>query len=252
MSQIKATKAFAKLLAYTLGVDPYEFGLIPDEAGYVKIKELLKGLNEEEGWRHIKESHIKEVALTLSPSPIEIEEKRVRAVDRSRLKMPEYVAEVPGELYAAIRKRAWPRVHERGIAYPDEALIRLTTTKAFAQKLGHRIDGSPVILTIHTPIAEGEGIVFMKAANHLFLAHEIPAKALSGPALPKPDDPKQLAKKKKAASKKPEKVVTPGSFFPSAEALSSASKPSTKKGQRDKESWKENKKRFRRDKNRNR
>lgn len=248
MSQIKAAKAFAKMLTYTLGVDPYEFGLVPDRDGFVKIKELLKGLNEEEGWRHIKEGHIKEVLLTITPSPIEVKEKMVRAVDRSRLTLPEYVAEVPGELYAAIRQRAWPRVHERGIEYPDKALIRLATTRDFAKKLGRRIDKQAVILTVHTPMAEDQGIVFLKAADHLYLAHEMPAQALSGPALPKPEDPKNLPKKKKAPGQKQEKAPTPGSFFPDTEETMPPS--AAKKGKRDKESWKENKKRFRKDKNR--
>lgn len=246
MSQINATKAFAKMLAYTLGVDPYEFGLIPDEEGYVKIKELLKAVNEEEGWRHIREGHIKEVLLVITPSPIEMEEKRVRAVDRSRLTLPRYVAEVPGELYTAIRQRAWARAHERGLAAGGDALIRLTTNKEFSMRLGKRIDGNPVILTVNTPLAENDGIVFQKAADHLYLAHELPPKTLSGPGLPKPDE-----SKKKTAKKKPKitQAPTPGSFFPDAEDIS----PSPAKGKRtkkDRSSWKENKKRFRKDKDR--
>jgi len=88
MSQIKAAKAFAKTLAYILGVDPYEFGLSPDSRGYIKIKEWLKALNEQEGWRQIRQGHIKEVTLTIAPPPIEMDGKKVRAVDRSRLSPP--------------------------------------------------------------------------------------------------------------------------------------------------------------------
>jgi len=244
MSQIKAAKAFAKMLTYTLGVDPYEFGLIPDGEGYVKIKDLLKAVTEEEGWRHIRESHIKEVCLTIAPCPVEVMEKKIRAVDRSRLALPSYEADVPGELYAAIRRRAWPRVHERGLSAADDALIRLATDKVFSRRLGKRIDPDPVILTVHVPLAEDRGIVFQKAAAHLYLAHELPARALSGPGLPKPDEPKkQTAKKKKTPPAPP----TPGSVFSNAEALPV---PSYKgiRGKKDKESWKENKRRFRREK----
>lgn len=245
MSQITAVKAFAKLLAFTLGVDPYELGLIPDGEGYVKLKELLKAVTEEEGWRHIREGHIREVLLSVTPSPIEVAENRVRAVDRSRLALPRYVVEVPGELYAAIRQRAWPGVHERGLAATDE-LIRLTPDKAFARRLGRRVDPNPVILTVHTPRAEELGIVFLKAADHLYLAHELPAKTLSGPALPKPSDPKRQAVKKKPKTAQP---PPPGPGVPEADPF--APNPAKAKGsKKDKESWKENKKRFRRDKER--
>ncbi|VVS91181.1 RNA 2'-phosphotransferase [Desulfoluna spongiiphila] len=246
MSQIKAAKAFAKMLTYTLGVDPYEFGLVPDEEGYVKIKEFLKAVTEEEGWRHIREGHIKEVCLTVTPCPVEVSEKKIRAVDRSRLALPRYEAEIPGELYAAIRSRAWPRVHARGIAPTDESLIRLATDKAFAKRLGKRIDPSPVILTVHVPMAEDDGIVFQKAANHLYLAHELPAKALSGPGLPKADEPKKQAAKKKP---KPQVQPAPGSVFLDTDDLP-ANPHKQKNGKKDKESWKENKKRFRREKGR--
>ena len=245
MSQIKAAKAFAKTLAYILGVDPYEFGLIPDSQGYIKIKECLKALKEEEGWRHIREGHIKEVLLTIAPSPIEMENKKVRAVDRSRLVLPAYVAEVPGVLYTAIRQRAWPRAHDRGLEASEDTLLRLTTDKNFAKRLGHRIDGNPIILTIHVPLAESLGIVFQRAAEHLYLAHELPAKTLSGPGLPKPDEAKNRPKKKKPV---PPPTPPIGGTFPGDDDLPVDPKKNTR-GKKDKESWKENKKRFRKDKN---
>ena len=242
MSQIKAVKALAKMLAYTLGVDPYEFGLIPDAQGYVKIKELLKAMDEEEGWGHTREAHIKEVCLTISPCPIEMDGKKVRAVDRTRLALPRYGAEVPKELYAAIRQRAWPRVHDRGLDAPEDALIRLTTERAFATRLGKRIDGHPVILTIHTALAEEMGIVFQRAADHLYLAQELPPQTIHGPALPKPGDPK-----KKPAKKKPKIIPLPETLAIHIDEDSFTPHPKSLKGKKDKTSWKENKKRFRKD-----
>ncbi|MFW5875013.1 MAG: RNA 2'-phosphotransferase, partial [bacterium] len=54
----------AKLLSYILEKRPDEFGLIPDEQGYVSIKELLKVFAETEGWRHIRRSSINELMLS--------------------------------------------------------------------------------------------------------------------------------------------------------------------------------------------
>ena len=58
--QQKHTQKLAKFLDYVLGRNPDEFGLVPDEQGYVKIKELLKALNQEEGWRHLRLANINE------------------------------------------------------------------------------------------------------------------------------------------------------------------------------------------------
>ena len=51
MRHKKDPKQLAKLLNYALGRDPDEFGLVPDESGFIKIKELLKALHEEDGWK---------------------------------------------------------------------------------------------------------------------------------------------------------------------------------------------------------
>ena len=55
MATNKALIKFSKFLVYILGRKPDEFGLVPDKDGFVKIKELLKAINEEDGWRHIRE-----------------------------------------------------------------------------------------------------------------------------------------------------------------------------------------------------
>jgi len=47
---MRSPQNLAKMLAYVLGRRPDEFGLIPDAEGFVRIKDLLKALHEEEGW----------------------------------------------------------------------------------------------------------------------------------------------------------------------------------------------------------
>ena len=53
MDADKKQKQLSKLIQYILGRNPYEFGLVPDREGFVKIKELLKALNEETLFRNV-------------------------------------------------------------------------------------------------------------------------------------------------------------------------------------------------------
>ena len=72
-------KKQARFLKYILGLRPDEFGLVPDRDGYVKIKDLLKAVHEEAGWRSFRQANINEMMLSLAPPPLEISENRIRA-----------------------------------------------------------------------------------------------------------------------------------------------------------------------------
>ena len=66
MKHSRQVDKLEKLLTYILGRRPDEFGLVPGPDGYVKIKDLLKALSEEPGWRHVRRSHLREVTFLKS------------------------------------------------------------------------------------------------------------------------------------------------------------------------------------------
>ncbi len=103
----------SKMLVYILGRQPDEFGLLPDEHGYVKIKDLMKALGEEPGWRHVRACHVHEVIYTIGSPAVEIKDNQIRALDRSRLFAPEVPAVFPKLLYYPVRRRAHPVVREK-------------------------------------------------------------------------------------------------------------------------------------------
>ena len=96
---------FSKFLAYLLGRQPDEFGLVPDNDGFVRNKELLQALHEEQGWRHIRQAHLNEVSIVPEKPVIEIDGSRVRALDFSRLPVAEEPGDLPKLLFIAIRQR---------------------------------------------------------------------------------------------------------------------------------------------------
>ena len=150
MAGKKNPKDLAKLLAYALGRRPDEFGLVPDTEGFVRIKTLLQALGEEAGWKYVRESHLREVVLSVSDPPVEMVESRIRARDGSRLPEPAYEPSPPGLLYHCVRRRAWPHVRQKGLKPVAEARVCLAADPEAALRRGRRIDPDPVLVTVHT------------------------------------------------------------------------------------------------------
>ncbi|MCK7503966.1 MAG: RNA 2'-phosphotransferase [Desulfobacterales bacterium] len=75
MGRSRTLQSLAKMLTYVLARRPDEFGLVPDADGYVKIKDLLKALHEDEGLRYVNRSHLAEIILSVPEAPIEISGK---------------------------------------------------------------------------------------------------------------------------------------------------------------------------------
>ncbi len=200
-----------KFLAFVLGRRPDEFGLVPDDRGYVKTKDLLKVLSEEDGWRHVRLGHLREITFTCLSPQIEMDGNRVRATDRSRLFSPDIPEEIPKLLYYPVRRRAYPVVLEKGIpARPGGSRLTLTVDKAFAERLGKRIDPDPVILTVHSAKAQTLGAFLRRFGEHLYLSDRLPAGSFSGPPLPK--QPPEPRKKSRTEPDAPTAPHTPGSY----------------------------------------
>jgi putative RNA 2'-phosphotransferase len=197
----------AKFLNYVLGCRPDEFGLIPDDDGYVKIKTLLQALSEEAGWRHVRRAHLKELTLSLPSCPLEIVDQEIRAVDRSRLLVPPEDAPPPKLLYTSVRQKAYAHVLDKGISARGIPLI-LCSQKEMAARIGQRKDRNAIQITVNTDEALAMGTVLVPSGEGLYQADQLPPGCFTGPPLPKAQPPKQKPK----AEPSPE-AQTPGSFF---------------------------------------
>lgn len=213
MGHQKSPETLAKFLDYALGRKPDEFGLVPDPDGYVKIKELLKALGEEEGWRHVRRTSIDEVLISVPDPPIEVEDNRIRAADREHLPRRKAASEFPKLLYTCVRKKAHPVVVDRGVSPIGERdHIVLTTEPGLAERIGRRIDPEPVTLIVNVQEAADLGVLFQQVGESIYLATFLPVGAFTAPPLPK--DKKEEAKSKKKEKPPAEtRDRTPGSFF---------------------------------------
>ncbi|MBS3732122.1 MAG: RNA 2'-phosphotransferase [Desulfobacterales bacterium] len=247
MNHRQQMQQFSKLLSYILERQPDEFGLIPDQEGFVGIKELIKALGETQGWRHIRRSHLNELMLAQSDPPIEIRENRIRGKTRDHLPAARPCGELPKTLYTFVRKKAWPVVVEKGVRRAGQDRIVCTPDRETSERLGKRKDNQPVVLTVHTDKAEALGIEFTLLGS-LYLAEYLPPETFTGPPLPKMPEQDKKAKKSEDTDEYRKKAGA-GSYTIRAEDLPPArneAKPKKGKGKKKDPDWKQEQRKKRR------
>ena len=243
MKHRQAVDKLSKLIVYMLGRQPDEFGLLPDENGYVKIKDLMKALGEEPGWRHVRLNHIREVTYSAGSPAVEIENNLIRAKDRTHLFFPEVPDTLPKLIYCAVRQRAYPVLLEKGLT-PTANRILLAGEIAMAKRLGRRIDPSPVILTVNSENARKKGATVWRFGKRLFLSDCLPLGSFSGPPLPKNRPNAKLVEL-------PEPQATPkrpGSYYLDLTVDTARNHRSKKRSRQRKNEWKRDRARISRNK----
>lgn len=207
MPKKRSPQTLAKMLAYMLGRRPDEFGLVPDAEGFVKVKELLKALHEEEGFGYVNATHLNEVRLSVPDAPFEWIENRIRARRRPAEDDAPGKAALPKLLFVGIRRRAHRIVLERGIGPADRERVILCESAEMAARIARRSDPDPVMLTVQVAACRERGIAFERAGEGLYLSPAIPPGCFTGPALTK-----EATEEQSAPAPKPSRRPTPGSF----------------------------------------
>ena len=175
------TQGLSSLMVYMLGHRPFEFGLVPDEEGFVTYKELLRSINEEPGWGHIRQVNINEVLLSKDRSLFEIGKDRIRTTLRHwDLDTKRPSQSVPGILFTGIRRRAHPVVMDKGLRPREGTYYILSPDKNIAERIGRRRDQEPVLLEVMAARAHKEGIHFQtySATRQFILWNYIPRKVV--------------------------------------------------------------------------
>ena len=183
MVQQRSVKQLSKFISYVLGRKPYEFGLVPENDGFVKIKELIKAFCEEDGLKYVRRSHINEILMTLPDPPIEIKDNLIRAKNRDNLPKLTLAQNLPKLLYTCVRRKAYPFVMEKGIFPMGFSHVILSSDRNMAERIGKRIDPMPIVLTVQARKSLDKGIVFYHAGDTLFLAESILPDCFAGPPL---------------------------------------------------------------------
>jgi putative RNA 2'-phosphotransferase len=242
MGRQKDPKKLFKLMTYVLGRQPDEFGLAPDQKGFIRIKDLIKAICEEPGWGYVRKSHINEVLITLRDHPFLVEDDGIRVENADEGVRPVSGVIPPKLLYHCVRRKAYPVVCRKGIMPMGKHRVFLATTEKMALRIGRRRDADPVMLTVLAQRAYEAGVAFSRQGEALYLADHVPVSCFSGPPLPK-EKAEETKQKKEPA--KPES--TPGSFVLDMERSDALQRQQMKrKGVKKEVSWKKDARKLRR------
>ncbi len=209
----KQAKRLLKFLTYVLCHSPDEFGIFLDNDGSISIKELLWAVKEEDGWSHVRESHLRDLILLGFDPPYQIEGKRI--ILKNSILKPYYPVEQPTQiLFYAARLKACYHIYKYGLKASGRPFLPLCRNRELALRIGKRRDKSPLLLEINAEEAFLEGIIFRAHGENMFLAEEIPSRFISGPPLPE----REVKKTKEKKLKKPREIeavpeALPGSFY---------------------------------------
>ncbi len=216
-------RRLSKLIFAILARNPFEYGLIPDEEGWVKTKDLHYALMQTGAFRSLSVKGLEQFFDLFRPDKMEKDQRRVRV-------LPEFhatgllefqQAEPPAVLYIPVRPRAHAHVAEKGMRPPGESKwILLWPEREQALKAGMRRDREPIIGILNSRDALAHGAVFFRAGEDLYLTQWIEPGWLELPPVPeimeKAVDNK--VKKEKPATMVKDKTVQPknmpGSFIP--------------------------------------
>jgi len=237
------TENLTRLLAYIVGYRPYEFGIVPDSNGFIPYKELIQAVNEEDGWKHVRQGSINEILLSKDSCLFQEEDRCIRTIERHwELDLATNCNFLPKILYMGIRRKGHSFVMENGLRKISDTLYTLSKDRVMAERIGKRRDQKPVILEIRAELASSEGLRFYMFGD-LFLTEEIPMRYITGPPVPK--DVKKSKEEKAARKQEASPDFEPGTFILDLERNIDRSKKS--KG-RKKRGWKEEARKGRRDK----
>jgi putative RNA 2'-phosphotransferase len=238
MDALRSLKKLGNFILYILERRPDEFGLVPDTEGYVKIKYLLRAINEEDGFKYVRSFHIDDILSSLPDFQVEIKDSLIRAKNLNSLPKPDIAGNPPKILYTFVRKNGYLFALEKGIHPVGGEKVVLSSTGELAERIGKRFDQSPVLLTVHTGKALDAGVVFY-TSGELYFTGPIPVGCFTGPPPPRQkEEPKPAVKQKESAPK-----TMPGSYILNIEA-DEEKKARTKLQRKRKEvDWKKERKR---------
>jgi putative RNA 2'-phosphotransferase len=200
-----------KIIEYILLYRPDEFGLFLDDDGSLPIKELMWALHEEEGWKHLRLGHLKELAHSQFELAFVLEENCIKPKQpREQIRS---TTAPPRLLFHAARRKAYPAILKNGLRPTGRPYVPLAITEEIALRIGRRRDPKPILLTVHAAKAHDKGYSFSLCGEFLYLVRTLPSPFLSGPPLREAAKPVKVSQPKTAAPRKVDVREMAGSFL---------------------------------------
>ncbi|GEM_PF-1236044 len=173
-----------KILAAVLDKIPDTFGVVLDENGWLRIKDLYFAVKDEAGIGPVTPNNLEYSVNLFLSDKYEINNNKIRLKPDHRTNFIETESGIipPEILYLCIRQRAYDHVEKFGLetSSGDEMPFVLTPDKEIALKLGKKKDNDPALVEVFADEAANRGIEFLRYGN-LYLSYYIPKRFLSLP-----------------------------------------------------------------------
>ncbi len=173
----------SKLLSGILRHYPWEIGVKPDEEGWVRIEELVKGIRER--WRNkelyqwVRREHVEAIALLDPKGRFEVRDGYIRARygHSIRVRIKYDVVEYDGVLYHGTSRDRLFRIIREGLKPMKRLYVHLTNDLETALDTGRR-HGDPVVLVVDAGCLSSMGIKVYKATDKIYLVEYVPPQCI--------------------------------------------------------------------------
>ncbi|SMC27379.1 putative RNA 2'-phosphotransferase [Desulfacinum hydrothermale DSM 13146] len=205
-------KTLAKTLSTILTCVPAEYGLFWDPDGTMPWKECYWALQEDPALRFVRESTVRELLLLGHDLPVVLEEGRLRLCDGQRGVAQYEPMDPPERLFAGFRRRQYQAMGKMGLRPGGRAFAPLFQDPAMAERWARRRGTDVLVAEIRAAEAAGNGVVFLKAGDGMYLVEMLPPQWIDLPRLSANEREKMEAQAQLAREKKRKKAA------PAAEA----------------------------------
>jgi len=169
----------SKLMAYILRHSPWEFGLEPDEEGFVELADLIRAIKTVYPW--VTEEFIKEIVEKDSKGRYEIRGSKIRArYGHSYPVVLKHEEDTESKvLYHGTIRENLKGILKEGIKPMKRQYVHLSLSYEDAYYTGRRHGKDVVVLLIDAECLRRKGYKILKAGKRVRIVKHVPVECIS-------------------------------------------------------------------------
>lgn len=174
-------RQLSRTIAFALRHRPEQFGLQPDQCGWVPLPALLAALRQRRPeWAELCEEDIRNMMAASTKQRFELAGGRIRALYGHSIPGQVYTIplEPPERLYHGTSPRALAGIRKSGLLPMGRQYVHLSVEVGRAVEVGKRRAESPVVITVLARQAHKAGVRFYRADDAHWLSEPIPPQFL--------------------------------------------------------------------------
>ncbi|WP_297464051.1 RNA 2'-phosphotransferase [Thermococcus sp.] len=168
----------SRLMAYILRHSPEEFGLKPDEEGFVPLEGLVRALKST--YPRVTEGIVREIVAKDPRGRYEIREDRIRArYGHSYPVSPNHEEDIESRiLYHGTPRRNLHSILKEGLKPMKRQFVHLTTSKSEAIETGRRHGRDVVLLIVDVDCLRRRGLRVYRAGKNVRIVKRVPLECI--------------------------------------------------------------------------